>query len=101
MKIFIRIMMFVGALLITAPQCVQAMTAVEIIEQEEKASVSVSESTLRIMGCAGEVVTIYNVTGVQVMSFKVDSQDKHYDLSLAKGCYILKVGKIVRKIYIK
>lgn len=94
-------MLFAGALLLAAPQMTQAMSAVEIIEQEEKASVSVSESTLRVVGLAGEVVTIYNVTGVQIMSFKVDGQDKHYDLNLTKGCYILKVGKIVRKIYIR
>lgn len=94
-------MLFAGALLLAAPQTTQAMSAVEIIEQEEKASVSVSESTLRVVGLAGEVVTIYNVTGVQIMSFKVDGQDKHYDLNLTKGCYILKVGKIVRKIYIR
>lgn len=101
MKIFIRIMVFVGALTFATPQIAQAMCAVEIIEQEEKASVSVSESTLRVVGCAGEVVAIYNVTGVQIMTFKVDGQDKHYDLNLAKGCYIVKVGKIVRKIYIR
>ncbi|MFC2455808.1 MAG: T9SS C-terminal target domain-containing protein, partial [Segatella salivae] len=41
---------------------------------------------------------IYNVTGVCVMSMRVDSNDKRFDLNLHRGCYIVKVGKTVRKI---
>jgi len=31
----------------------------------------------------------------------VEGQDKRFDLNLPKGCYIVKVGKVVRKISIK
>ena len=44
---------------------------------------------------------IYNVAGVRVMSFKVEGPDKRYELNLQKGCYIVKVGKVVRKISIR
>ena len=46
------------------------------------------------------MMQIYNVAGVRVMTVKIDSSDKTYNLNLPKGCYIVKVGKIVRKISI-
>ena len=47
------------------------------------------------------MLKIYNVSGVCVMSLRVDGQDKRYNLNLPKGCYIVKVGKVVRKISIR
>ena len=44
---------------------------------------------------------MYNVAGVLIKSFKIDTADKRLDLNLPKGCYIVKVGKTVRKISIK
>ena len=64
-------------------------------------SVSVSESVLHITGANGLVMQIYNVAGVRVMSVKVEGQDKRYELNLPKGCYIVKVGNVVRKIAIR
>ena len=63
--------------------------------------ISVNESTLRVVGASGQVLYIYNVAGVRVMSIKVEGADKRYELNLPKGCYIIKVGKTVRKISIR
>ena len=35
------------------------------------------------------------------MSVKVEGAEKSFELSLPKGCYIVKVGKVVRKISVK
>ena len=35
------------------------------------------------------------------MNVRVDGSDKHYTLSFPRGCYIVKVGKVVRKISIR
>lgn len=35
------------------------------------------------------------------MSVKVDGGDKHYTLNFPKGCYIVKVGNVVRKVSIR
>ena len=32
---------------------------------------------------------------------KVEGMDKRLDLNLQKGCYILKIGKVVRKVSVK
>lgn len=62
---------------------------------------SVSETALHVSNANGETLYIYNILGVKVASFKIDSDDKQLGLSLPTGCYILKVGKMVRKISIK
>ena len=57
--------------------------------------------SLHITGGQGQVLEIYNVAGVRVMTARIDSYDKVIDINLSKGCYIVKVGKTARKISIK
>lgn len=84
------------------PTMASAEASVLIIEQEsQRITVSVSGSVLRVSGADGEVLHIYNVTGVRVMSITVDGYEKSYTLNLPKGCYIVKIGKTVRKITIR
>lgn len=84
------------------PQVARAEAAVEIIENDiEQVGIFVQGTSLRITGAAGQTVQVYNVAGVRVMNAKVESNDKRYDLNLPKGCYIVKVGKTVRKISIR
>ena len=68
---------------------------------QQEVQISLSGSTLRIVGAAGQTVEIYNVTGVRVLSRRLDPPDQTLSLSLPRGCYIVKVGKTVRKITIQ
>lgn len=90
-------------MLMSVPMTSSATSAVEIVDNDFQAiTISInSESVLRVTGAAGEILYIYNITGVRVMSIKVDGVDKSYSLNLPKGCYIVKVGKMVRKISIR
>lgn len=91
-----------ASLLVGAPVTILASQAIEVIDNEtQNIAVSVSESVLHITGANGLVMQIYNVAGVRVMSVKVEGPDKRYELNLPKGCYIVKVGKLVRKISIR
>lgn len=94
-----------SALVLGVPLMSHANAAIEIIEMEnpqtQAIGISVNESTLHVTNAAGEALYIYNVAGVRVMSIKVDGPDKRYELNLTKGCYIVKVGKTVRKISIR
>ncbi|MGG6544785.1 UNVERIFIED_CONTAM: T9SS type A sorting domain-containing protein [Prevotella sp. 15_C9] len=84
------------------PNTVKAENALEIISQDfRNITISISGSVLRVEGANDEMLYIYNVTGVRVMSVKVDGQDKRYNLNLPKGCYIVKVGNVTRKIIIR
>lgn len=93
---------FVAALSMGMPMASRAMASIEIIEQVmQSVDISVSGSVLHVTGAAGLDLKVYNVAGVLVKSLRVDSDDKRYDLNLPKGCYIVKVGKTVRKISIR
>ena len=84
------------------PVVSQAETMIEIIDNDtQNIAISVTETTLHISGASGQMVHIYNVAGVRVMSVKVEGMDKKFELNLSKGCYIVKVGKVVRKRSIK
>ena len=84
------------------PQKALAESSIEIVEQTFSAvDISVNGNVLHVTGASGQDLYVYNVTGVRVKSIRVDSNDKRYELNLPKGCYIVKVGKVVRKISLR
>lgn len=93
---------FVMTMVIGSSTVVRANTAVDLIDTDfQNITISVTESSIRVSGAAGQVLSVYNVAGIRIAFVKVESADKHFDFNLPKGCYIVKVGKIVRKIAIK
>ncbi len=103
MRIFLRYISIVLLLSCVAIQLpVNAAPSVLIIEQEQQPAINVlNESSVRVTNANGHTLYVYNVAGVCVQSFKIEGHDRKYDLNLPKGCYIVKVGKTVRKISIK
>lgn len=94
---------FVGILVFASVPMMYASMLGDNIETEVVA-VTISQegqSAIRIVGAQDKVLEIYKVTGVSVDRIRIDSNDKRIELNLPKGCYILKVGKVVRKISIK
>lgn len=76
--------------------------SVEVYEPDfQNVTITISESTIRVTGASGQILVVYNLAGVRVASIKIDSSDKHFDLNLQKGCYIVQVGKVVRKVAIR
>lgn len=75
--------------------------ALEIVEMDQTVQICLVNGSLHITGGQGQVLEIYNVAGVRVMTARIDSYDKVIDINLSKGCYIVKVGKTARKISIK
>ena len=99
-----KILAFIFAVAMGAavPVTAVADTSIEIIDNEvQTINVAVSESAIHVTGANGQVMHVYNVTGMKLMSVKIEGQDKKVEINLPKGCYIVKVGKVVRKIYIK
>lgn len=92
----------VFAFTLSLPVVGRAYNAVEIIEPEyQSVTISVNNSRLHVVGANNLVAEIYNVAGVRIMSIRVEGNDKYYELNLPKGCYIVKVGRVVRKISIQ
>lgn len=69
------------------------MSAVAIIVQQG--------GRIRVTNAEGQNLEVFNLTGVRITSVRLDSEDKTVTLNLGRGCYILKVGKVVRKVTIR
>lgn len=94
--------LFATFMAFTLPTGVCAEQAIEIVDNDfQQVTITYAGSVLRITGAEGETLQVYNVAGVRVMSVRVDSDDKRFEINLPKGCYIIKVGKFVRKISVK
>lgn len=53
---------------------------------------------LYVTGAMGKTLHIYNLVGMEIMSIKVDSQEKKIDLSDLKKVVLVKVGNISKRI---
>ena len=94
--------LFTTALFVGSPLASRANSVIEFVDNDfQKVVITVSESTIHVAGGAGQMLAIYDLAGVRVAYLKIDSAEKHFDLGLPKGCYIIKVGKVVRKIAIR
>ena len=60
-----------------------------------------SEGILTVSGAEGQVLQIVTVTGNVVMHKRIDSPEQKIELNIPKGCYIVKVGKVVRRVYVR
>lgn len=67
---------------------------------DSQVGISISGQTAYVTGAQGETLEVVSLTGRQVMSVKIDSPNQRVELNIPKGCYILKVGKVVRKIQV-
>ncbi len=74
----------------------------EAIEQiDDEVMISVSGQTVTINGAQGETLEVISLTGRRLLTLKIESPSQRIELNVPKGCYILKVGKVVRKISLR
>lgn len=73
----------------------------EGVESEVAAiTIEVQGNQIHITNAAGMEAEIFNITGTRIAVVGIDSDDKTLRLNL-KGCFFIKVGKVVRKIYLR
>ena len=68
---------------------------------ESDVTINYSQGVLYINGGEGKVLEVVSLTGRPVTTVKIDSPNQRVELNLPKGCYILKVGKVVRKVTLR
>ena len=97
LKIAILAMLMVGA-----PVVAGAAPSIEISEIDmNTVEVSFDGTDLYVNNANGMMLCIYNVAGVRVMQTRIEGPAKRVSLNLPKGCYIVKVGNVARKISVK
>lgn len=91
-------------LVLAAPATVATaseMAMPEMAAEQQEPVVSVSQSTVTVSGAAGQTLEVVSLTGKCLMTVRIDSPSQRIELNIAKGCYIIKVGKVARKVTIR
>ncbi len=66
----------------------------------DEIAITVRGNQLRVQRADGLSLSVYNITGVKVATHRVDGDDFSLTLNVERGIYIVKVGKVVRRITI-
>lgn len=64
-------------------------------------SIVVNGATISIHNADGQLLEVFSLTGNKLTSIRIEGNEKNINLPLKKGCYILKVNNVVRKISIR
>ena len=68
---------------------------------DEDITISVNGQFVVINGAQGQTLEVVSLTGRRVTTVKIESPAQRVELNVPKGCYILKIGKVVRKVAIR
>lgn len=103
MKKRLLILSFATMMLVGLPMTVAAIPVAPGIEQlvDDDIVISVNGQTVTVTGAQGQTLEVVSLTGRRVMTVKVDSPAQKFELNIPKGCYILKIGKVVRKVSVR
>ncbi len=63
--------------------------------------IAIKGNTVIVSNAEGSRLEIYAITGTQIASYEIDSEQKEFVLNLKKGYYIVKVNKTSRRIAIR
>ena len=66
----------------------------------DEIAITVRGNQLRVQHAEGLNLMVYNITGVKVSTHRVESDDFTLTLNVERGIYIVKVGKVARRITI-
>ena len=64
-------------------------------------SISYAEGVLSVTGAEGHVLEVISLTGKRVLEERISSPAQRFELNIPKGCYIVKVGDVVRKVSVR
>lgn len=94
---------FAALLTLAVPVSVMALSnePTTEIDNEREVTIVVQQSSLIISNAQGETLEVVSLTGKQLLKVKIESPSQRIELDVPKGCYIVKVGKVVRKIAIR
>jgi len=104
MKKQLLITSVVMSMMLAAPAAVHAADAeMAPTEQtiEEEISITVEGQTVFVNGGQGQTLEVVSLTGRRVKTLRIESPAQRVELNVPKGCYILKIGKVVRKVAIQ
>ena len=92
------------SMMLSVPVLVKAAEA-EMLQTEQTLdddiTISVNGQWVTITGAQGLTLEVVSLTGRQIKTIKIESPAQRIELNIPKGCYILKIGKLVRKVAVR
>lgn len=92
------------SMMLSVPVLVKA-AEVEMLQTEQTLdddiTISVNGQWVTITGAQGLTLEVVSLTGRQIKTIKIESPAQRIELNIPKGCYILKIGKVVRKVAVR
>lgn len=76
------------------------MAGTEISALAEEVTIKAEGRKITVNGAEDAELEVFNIAGVKVASYSIDSPAKTITLSVTRGVYILRVGKVTRKVNI-
>jgi hypothetical protein len=91
-------------MMLSVPVLVKAAEA-EMLQTEQTLdddiTISVNGQWVTVTGAQGLTLEVVSLTGRQIKTIKIESPAQRIELNIPKGCYILKIGKVVRKVAVR
>lgn len=98
----LKVLLIMACLSLPTTIMAQDIQQTPIEMEQNQISIVVSGSNLRVKNAEGHVLEIFSLTGEKVYTQHIEGSSKSFDLSqMQRGCYIVKIGKFTRKIYIR
>lgn len=90
-------------LMLSAPVlAVPVMMELMAVEQiDSEVTIVVEGNTVTVNGAEGLVLEVISLTGRKVAQYEINSPSQRIELNLTKGCYVFKIGKVVRKVAVR
>lgn len=92
------------SMMLSVPVLVKAAEA-EMLQTEQTLdddiTISVNGQWVTVNGAQGLTLEVVSLTGRQIKTVKIESPAQRIELNIPKGCYILKIGKVVRKVAVR
>lgn len=92
------------SMMLSVPVFVKAAEA-EMLQTEQTLdddiTISVNGQWVTVNGAQGLTLEVVSLTGRQIKTIKIESPAQRIELNIPKGCYILKIGKVVRKVAVR
>ena len=92
------------SMMLSVPVLVKAAEA-EMLQTEQTLdddiTISVNGQWVTVNGAQGLTLEVVSLTGRQIKTIKIENPAQRIELNIPKGCYILKIGKVVRKVAVR
>ena len=96
------IIVILALLLGVSPMLATEVVVADGVEVEAKTiTLAFRGNSALVSNAEGLNMEIYNLTGVKIATIKIEDNESQIQLNLTKGIYMVKVGKVVRKVTIR